>query len=304
VKNKKKILVLMGGMSRERPVSIQSGRACYNAIKKLGYNVYKYDPLKNISSNIKKIKPDVAFNSLHGKYGEDGKIQKILERLKIPYTHSGIKASQIAMDKIKSKKIFIKKKINTPDFKIIKKISDINNKISESKFIIKPSNEGSSFGVKIFKPTSKSQSKIIKKLLKKYKTLIQETYIQGKEIQTAVLGSKPIGSVEIVPSRKFYDYKAKYSSNAKTKHIVPPNISKNLHNKIKRIALKAHCALNCRGVTRCDFIVTPNNKIYLLEINTQPGMTKLSLVPEIALNFGLTFIQLIDWMIKDASIKR
>ena len=294
----------MGGMSRERPVSIQSGRACYNAIKKLGYNVYKYDPLKNISSNIKKIKPDVAFNSLHGKYGEDGKIQKILERLKIPYTHSGIKASQIAMDKIKSKKIFIKKKINTPDFKIIKKISDINNKISQSKFIIKPSNEGSSFGVKIFKPTSKSQSKIIKKLLKKYKTLIQETYIQGKEIQTAVLGSKPIGSVEIVPSRKFYDYKAKYSSNAKTKHIIPPNIPKNLHNKIKRIALKAHRVLNCRGVTRCDFIVTPNHKIYLLEINTQPGMTKLSLVPEIALNFGLTFIQLIDWMIKDASIKR
>ena len=294
----------MGGMSRERPVSIQSGRACYNAIKKLGYNVYKYDPIKNISSNIKKIKPDIAFNSLHGKYGEDGKIQKILERLKIPYTHSGIKASQIAMDKIKSKKIFIKKRINTPDFRIIKKISDINNKIFESKFVIKPSNEGSSFGIKIFKPTSKSQSKIIKKLLKKYKTLIQETYIQGKEIQTAVLGNKPIGSVEIVPSRKFYDYKAKYSSNAKTKHIIPPNISKILHNKIKRIALKAHRSLNCRGVTRCDFIVTPNNKIYLLEINTQPGMTKLSLVPEIALNFGLTFIQLIDWMIKDASVKR
>ena len=294
----------MGGRSRERPVSIQSGRACYNAIKKLGYNVYKYDPLKNILSNIKKIQPDIVFNSLHGKFGEDGKIQKILERLKMPYTHSGIKASQIAMDKIKSKKIFIKKRINTPDFKIIKKISDINNKISESKFIIKPSNEGSSFGVKIFKPTSKSQSKIIKKLLKKYKILIQETYIQGKEIQTAVLGNKPIGSVEIIPSRKFYDYKAKYSSNAKTKHIIPPNISKKLHNKIKRIALKAHHALNCRGVTRCDFIVTPNHKIYLLEINTQPGMTKLSLVPEIALNFGLSFIQLIDWMIKDASVKR
>ena len=294
----------MGGKSRERPVSIQSGRACYKAIKKLGYNVYKYDPLKNISSNIKKKKPDIVFNSLHGKYGEDGKIQKILEILKIPYTHSGIKASKIAMDKIKSKKIFIKKRINTPDFKIIKKISDINNKISESKFIIKPSNEGSSFGVKIFSPSSKSQRKILKKLLKKYKTLIQETYIEGKEIQTAVLGNKPIGSVEIIPSRKFYDYKAKYSPIAKTKHIIPPKISKNLHNKIKKIALKAHRALNCRGVTRCDFIVAPNHKIYLLEINTQPGMTKLSLVPEIALNYGLSFIQLIEWMIKDASIKR
>ena len=294
----------MGGSSRERPVSIQSGRACYKAIKKLGYSVSKYDPIKNISSNIKKISPDIVFNSLHGKFGEDGKIQKILERLKIPYTHSGIKASKIAMDKIKSKKIFIKKKINTPDFKIIKKISDINNKISDSKFIIKPSNEGSSFGVKIFKSNTKSQSKIIKKLLKRYKTLIQETYIEGKEIQTAVLGDKPIGSVEIIPRRKFYDYKAKYSSAAKTKHIIPPNISKNLHNKIMKIALKAHRALNCRGVTRCDFIILPNDKIYLLEINTQPGMTKLSLVPEIAARFGLNFINLIDWMIKDASIKR
>jgi len=294
----------MGGRSRERPVSIQSGRACYKAIKKLGYSVSKYDPIKNISSNIKKISPDIVFNSLHGKFGEDGKIQKILERLKIPYTHSGIKASKIAMDKIKSKKIFIKKKINTPDFKIIKKISDINNKISDSKFIIKPSNEGSSFGVKIFKSNTKSQSKIIKKLLKRYKTLIQETYIEGKEIQTAVLGDKPIGSVEIIPRRKFYDYKAKYSSAAKTKHIIPPNISKNLHNKIMKIALKAHRALNCRGVTRCDFIILPNDKIYLLEINTQPGMTKLSLVPEIAARFGLNFINLIDWMIKDASIKR
>ena len=294
----------MGGRSRERPVSIQSGRACYKAIKKLGYSVSKYDPIKNISSNIKKISPDIVFNSLHGKFGEDGKIQKILERLKIPYTHSGIKASKNAMDKIKSKKIFIKKKINTPDFKIIKKISDINNKISDSKFIIKPSNEGSSFGVKIFKSNTKSQSKIIKKLLKRYKTLIQETYIEGKEIQTAVLGNRPIGSVEIIPRRKFYDYKAKYSSAAKTKHIIPPNISKHLHNKIMKIALKAHRALNCRGVTRCDFIILPNDKIYLLEINTQPGMTKLSLVPEIAARFGLSFINLIDWMIKDASIKR
>ena len=294
----------MGGRSKERPISIQSGKACYLAIKKLGYNVYKYDPINNISYNIKKIRPDIVFNSLHGKYGEDGKIQKTLEKLRIPYTHSGIKASEIAMDKIKSKRIFIKKKINTPNFKIIKTISDINNKISDSDFVIKPSNEGSSFGVKIFKPNSKFQSKTIKKLLKKYKTLIQETYIEGREIQTAVLGNKPIGSVEIIPSRKFYDYKAKYSSAAKTKHIIPPNITKKLNNKINKIALKAHRALKCRGVTRCDFIVLPNDKIYLLEINTQPGMTKLSLVPEIAAQYGLNFIKLVDWIIKDASIKR
>ena len=294
----------MGGRSKERLVSIDSGKACYQAIKKIGHEVYKYDPIKNIKNNIKKIKPDIVFNCLHGKYGEDGKIQKILEKLEIPYTHSGVKASEIAMDKIKSKKIFLKKKIITPSFKIIKKISDIENKISESKFILKPINEGSSFGVQIFPGYFASNKKKIKKLLKKYKILIQEPFIEGREIQTAVLGKKVIGSVEIIPKRNFYDYKAKYSPTAKTKHIIPPKISQILDSKIKRIALKAHKSLKCRGVTRSDFRVMPNNKIYILEINTQPGMTNLSLVPEIAQNFGLSFIELVDWMIKDASIKR
>jgi len=294
----------MGGRSKERLVSIDSGKACYQAIKKIGHEVYKYDPIKNIKNNIKKIKPDIVFNCLHGKYGEDGKIQKILEKLEIPYTHSGVKASEIAMDKIKSKKIFLKKKIITPNFKIIKKISDIENKISESKFILKPINEGSSFGVQIFPGYFASNKKKIKKLLKKYKILIQEPFIEGREIQTAVLGKKVIGSVEIIPKRNFYDYKAKYSPTAKTKHIIPPKISQILDSKIKRIALKAHKSLKCRGVTRSDFRVMPNNKIYILEINTQPGMTNLSLVPEIAQNFGLSFIELVDWMIKDASIKR
>ena len=294
----------MGGKSRERPVSIQSGKACYEALKKLGYVVCKYDPLKNISNNIKKFKPDKIFNCLHGKYGEDGQIQKILEKLKIPYTHSGVKASKIAMDKIRSKKIFIKKKINTPNFQIIKKISDINKEIAKSKFILKPANEGSSFGVKIFKKQTSPVSIGIKKLLKQYKTLIQEPYIEGREIQTAVLGNKAIGSVEIIPKRNFYDYKAKYLSSAKTKHVIPPKISKKLDKKIEKMALKAHRALNCRGVTRSDFRVMPNNKVFLLEINTQPGMTKLSLVPEIAAKFGLSFIELVNWIIKDASIKR
>ena len=294
----------MGGKSRERPVSIQSGKACYEALRKLGYKVFQYDPLKKISNNIKKFKPDKVFNCLHGKYGEDGQIQKILEELKIPYTHSGVKASKIAMDKIRSKKIFIKKKINTPNFKIIKKVSDIDKEIGKSKFILKPANEGSSFGVKIFKKKTNLDNIGIKKLLKQYKTLIQEPYIEGREIQTAVLGNKVMGSVEIIPKRNFYDYKAKYLSSAKTKHVIPPKISKKLHDKIKKMALKAHCALNCRGVTRSDFRVMPNNKVFILEINTQPGMTKLSLVPEIAANFGLSFIELVDWIVKDASIKR
>ena len=304
MKKNKKILVLLGGRSRERAISFQSGNACYSAIKKMGYNVSKYDPVKNISSNIKKLKPDLVFNCLHGKYGEDGKIQKILENLKIPYTHSGVKSSENAMNKIKSKKIFIQNKIKTPDYKIIRKISDINNKISHSKFIIKPINEGSSLGVKIINKLTKSNIKQIKKLIKIYKVLIQEIYIEGKEIQTAVLGGKAIGSVEIIPKRKFYDFRAKYLSSAKTIHLIPPKISLSLNNKIKKIALKAHKSLGCKGVTRSDFRVMNNGKIYILETNTQPGMTKLSLVPEIACKYGLNFNKLVDWMIKDASIKR
>ena len=273
----------MGGRSRERPISLKTGNACIHALKKIGYNVSYYDPTKNIKNDLKKINPDVVFNCLHGKFGEDGKIQKILETLRIPYTHSGIKSSENAMDKIKSKKIFNKNKIKTANFKIIKKLSDIKNKISLSKFILKPINEGSSFGVNIFENCSKANLNKIKKLIKKYKILLQEPYIEGKEIQTAVLGGKAIGSVEIIPKRQFYDYKAKYLSSAKTIHLIPPKISKKLHNKIKKIALKAHKALKCKGVTRSDFRVTNTGLIYILETNTQPGMTKLSLVPEIAM---------------------
>ena len=294
----------MGGKSRERSISIQSGHACFNVIKKLGYLTYKFDPISQIDKNIKKINPDVVFNCLHGKYGEDGEIQKILEKLKIPYTHSGIKSSQNAMDKIKSKKLFLKNKIKTPNYKFIKKISDLDNNISRFKFIIKPVNEGSSLGVEIFEKISKPNIKKIKKLLKKYKSLIQETFIEGKEIQTAVVGNKAIGSVEITPTRKFYDFKAKYLSSAKTIHTIPPRIPQKIHSKVKKIALKAHKILKCKGVTRSDFRVTKNGLIYILEINTQPGMTKLSLVPEIAMKHGMNFKKLVSWMKKDAGIKR
>ena len=294
----------MGGKSRERPISIQSGKACFNAIKKIGYKTYQLDPINRIEKNIKKINPDIIFNCLHGKYGEDGEVQKILEKLKIPYTHSGIKSSQNAMDKIKSKKIFLKNNIKTPKYKVIKKISDLDKNISKFKFILKPINEGSSLGVEIFENISKFNMQKIKKLLKRYKVLIQELFISGKEIQTAVLGNKAIGSVEIIPKRKFYDYKAKYLSSAKTIHRIPPKISKNIHLKVMKTALKAHKVLKCKGVTRSDFRVTKNGLIFILETNTQPGMTKLSLVPEIALRYGLNFRNLVNWMIKDAGIKR
>ena len=299
---KKKIILLMGGPSKERSVSILSGKACYKALKKAGYEVVKIDP-KNENLNLSKHKANLAFNALHGQFGEDGTIQKILEKQKIPYTHSGIRSSKIAMDKVKSKIYFIKNKILTPKYKIIRKISDLKNNISTNKFVIKPINEGSSVGVLIYDNYKKINFTKIKYYLNKYKKLLQEEYIPGKEIQVAVMGKKPLGAIEIQPLRKFYDFKAKYSHQAKTKHIMPANINKDLYKKILLIALKAHNVLGCRGVTRSDFRVI-NKKIYILEVNTQPGMTNLSLVPEIAQYRGITFDKLVKWIAKDASINR
>lgn len=292
----------MGGPSKERSVSILSGKACYRALKKAGYEVVKIDP-KNENLNLSKHKANLAFNALHGQFGEDGTIQKILEKQKIPYTHSGIRSSKIAMDKVKSKIYFIKNKILTPKYKIIRKISDLKNNISTNKFVIKPINEGSSVGVLIYDNYKKINFTKIKYYLNKYKKLLQEEYIPGKEIQVAVMGKKPLGAIEIQPLRKFYDFKAKYSHQAKTKHIMPANINKDLYKKILLIALKAHNVLGCRGVTRSDFRVI-NKKIYILEVNTQPGMTNLSLVPEIAQYRGITFDKLVKWIAKDASINR
>ena len=303
MKNIKKILLLSGGPSRERKVSINSGKAVYFALKKLGYNIIKVDP-KYKSTNFKKNNCDIAFNALHGQFGEDGTIQSLLEKQKIPYTHSGVKASAVAMDKLKSKKEFIKIKINTPKFKIIKKISDLNNVISKNKFVLKPVNEGSSVGVLIYENFQEIDKTKIKKYLKKYKRLLQEEFIEGKEIQAAVMGSKAIGAIEIRPTRAFYDYNAKYSSKAKTKHIMPARIEKKTYNKVLQMALKAHKCLACKGITRSDFRVTKDNTIFILETNTQPGMTNLSLVPEIAGYCGISFVELVRWIVLDASINR
>jgi len=299
---KKKIILLMGGPSKERSVSILSGKACYKALIKAGYEVIKIDP-NNKNLNFYQYNANLAFNALHGQFGEDGTVQKILEKQKIPYTHSGVKSSHVAMDKVKSKICFIKNNILTPKYKIIKKTLDLKNKLSNNKFVIKPINEGSSVGVLIYDNYKKINFIKIKSLLNKYKKLLQEEYIPGKEIQVAVMGKKALGAIEIQPLRKFYDFKAKYSHQAKTKHIMPAHINKNLYKKVLSIALKAHNVLGCRGVTRSDFRVI-NNKIYILEVNTQPGMTNLSLVPEIASYRGISFDKLVKWIAKDASINR
>ena len=303
---KKKILILCGGFSKERIISLSTGKQVAKELKKNKYKVILCEPDNSLLKRIKLFKPNVIFNALHGQFGEDGYIQTILETQKIPYTHSGVIASSIAMDKEISKKIFIKNKILTPKYikfnykKNNNKIIQIINKKLKFPVVIKPISEGSSVGV--FICNKNNITKNLKKL-RLYNEILIEEFIPGREIQVAIMGKKKLGAIELKPKRKFYDYEAKYNSKAKTKHIIPTNLDKKDLKKILDISSKAHKIIGCKGVTRSDFKFY-KGKFFLLEINTQPGMTKLSLVPEIALYAGISFIKLIEWIIKDASINR
>jgi len=245
---------------------------------------------------------------LHGRYGEDGFVQSILETLKIPYTHSGVLASKLAMDKELSRLVFKKNNMRVPNYFLLKKEQKkfFNKKMKNKKIkfpiVIKPINEGSSLGVYICK-NNEQFIKNYKKLEKNYDKILIEKYIPGREIQVAVMGRKALGGIELIPKRKFYDYKAKYSTKAKTKHIMPAELTKGKYKEVLDQAKKAHKLLGCRGITRSDFRFY-KNKFYLLEVNTQPGMTKLSLVPEIAQYRGIKFEDLVVWMTKDASTNR
>ena len=303
---KKKVLILSGGISKERLISLDTGLQVAKELKINGYKVKISEPNSDLEKNIKNFKPGVIFNALHGQFGEDGYIQSILDRYHIPYTHSGVIASAIAMDKEISKKIFIKNKLNTPkfftysyDIKNVDLLKKINNKL-KFPVVVKPLNEGSSVNVYIC-----NKKNIIRtlNLIKQYKKIMIEEFIGGREIQVAIMGNKKLGAIELKPKRKFYDYEAKYNSSAKTKHIIPVNLPKKKLNEVLNISLKAHKLIGCTGVTRSDFKFK-NGKFYLLEINTQPGMTKLSLVPEIAAFKGISFIKLIEWILKDASTKK
>jgi len=305
---KKKILILGGGISKERLISLETAKSVYKELKKKNYKVLICEPDGNLIKNIKSFKPNIVFNALHGQFGEDGYIQAILESQKVKYTHSGVMASFIAMDKEISKKIYIKNKILTPKYF---KFKFKNNKIDKNTLIktqkkikfpvvIKPINEGSSVNVYICDKKNFIQN--LKKLIS-YKEILIEKFIPGREIQVAILGKKKLGAIELKPKRKFYDYEAKYSEKAKTKHIIPVDLSKKNLQKVMNIALKAHKLIGCKGVTRSDFKFY-KGKFFLLETNTQPGMMKLSLVPEIANYAGMTFIDLIEWILKDASKNR
>lgn len=306
----KNVLVVLGGTSEERDVSLDSGKACIRALKKKGYKVSTFDPQKKPLNLIDKNKIDIIFNALHGKDGEDGVAQSYFEYLKIPYTHSGVLSSYNAMNKVISKEIFKKNNIKTPKYFTINQNNynkfEIKNLIKKNKIkfpvVVKPNNEGSSIGVKICKNLF-DLNKSAKFLIKKYFDLIFEEFIGGQEIQVAVINGLPLGAIELEPKRQFYDYKAKYSKAAKTKHIMPANLKSSSYKEVLQIAKKAHNSLGCRGITRSDFKFF-ENKFYLLEINTQPGMTNLSLVPEIAYYKGISFENLVEKILLNAGINR
>ena len=303
---KKKILIISGGISKERVISLDTGKQVSKELKKNGYNVKISEPNYNLINITKSFRPDIIFNALHGQFGEDGYIQTILENISIPYTHSGVIASAKAMDKEISKKIFIKNKILTPKYIKYKFNKNNNNLINQVEkklnfpVVIKPINEGSS--VNVFICTKSNIFKNLKKL-EIYREILIEQFIPGREIQAAIIANKKLGAIELKPKRMFYDYEAKYNSKAKTEHIIPVDLPKKKYNLLMQIALKVHKLLGCRGVSRSDFKYF-KGKFYLLEINTQPGMTKLSLVPEISAYNGINFINLIKLILKDASTNK
>ncbi len=299
---KKRILIISGGISKERTISLDTGKQVAKELIRNNYSTKIAEPDSKLLDIIKSFKPNTIFNALHGQFGEDGYIQSILETTGIPYTHSGVIPSAIAMDKYLSKKIFIKNNILTPRYikysfdKSKYNLKKLINKKLKFPVVIKPLNEGSSVNVFI---CSKSNINKNLKLLKDYKQIIIEEFIGGQEIQAAIIGSKKLGAIELKPKRKFYDYEAKYNSKSNTQHIMPADVNKKDYQKVMNLALKAHKIIGCQGVTRSDFKFY-KGKFYLLEINTQPGMTSLSLVPEIAAYNGINFIKLIELILKDA----
>ena len=306
---KQKILLVAGGYSNEREISLKTAKSVYKELRKnKNYIIEFVEPDGNFIKKIKSFKPSVVFNLLHGRYGEDGYIQALLESQKVKYTHSGVLSSSLAIDKEISKKIFVKNNILTPKYikfkfnKIIKKTELIKKIKSKLGFpvVIKPFNEGSS--VEVYICGKKDIFKKLKRLVS-YKEVMIEKYIPGREIQVAIMGKRKLGAIELVPKRKFYDYQAKYNVKSKTKHIIPVKINNKKMNEVLNIALKAHKAIGCKGVTRSDFKFY-KNKFYLLEINTQPGMTDLSLVPEIASYKNISFKRLVQKLILDASLNK
>ncbi len=290
----KHVAVLKGGWSAEREVSLNSGAACAKALRELGYKVTEIDVQPDIADVLKQTKPDVVFNALHGRFGEDGCVQGLLEILKVPYTHSGVLASSVAMDKPMAKVVFAAAGLKVPFGKIVTSEELQKGDPMPRPYVVKPANEGSSVGVYIIKEGSNNAP-----FTPKQSWLVEE-YIAGREITVAVLNDVPLGVTEIRPISGFYDYENKYT-DGKTEHLCPAPLSKNEYEAVMQMALTAHRALGCRGLSRSDFRYDGKN-FYILELNTQPGMTSLSLSPEIAAHAGISFNQLVQKLVEAAQI--
>lgn len=306
---RKHVAVLMGGWSSERPVSLASGEPCADALERAGYRVTRVDVGRNISHVLEELKPDVAFNALHGPFGEDGTIQGVLEFLQIPYTHSGVLASALAMDKEKAKRIVKPAGVPVAESKVMSRLEAAEKHVMTPPYVIKPVAEGSSFGVLIVREDmSTPPQELYSKDWPYGERIMVERYIAGRELTCAVMGNVALGVTEIIPQGPgFYDFDAKYAPGG-SKHECPAKIKPNIYQKIQTLSLKAHLAIGCKGVSRSDFRLDDGpmgtGELIWLEINTQPGMTPTSLVPEMAVEAGHSFEEFVSWMVEDASCNR
>ncbi len=305
----KHVAVLMGGWSAEREVSLRSGAACAKALEGEGFTVTRIDVDRSIGEVLTQLKPDVAFNALHGRVGEDGTVQGILEVLRIPYTHSGVLASALAMQKDKAKLIMAAAGVPVAQGRVVDRFEAAKHHVLPPPYVLKPINEGSSVGVIIVREgRSHPPQEVGREDWTHGDMVLAETFVAGRELTCAVMGDKPLGVIDILSNvGDFYDYDAKYAKGGST-HILPANLKENIYQNVQQLALKAHQALGCRGVSRSDFRYddTPGGTgaLVVLEVNTQPGMTETSLVPEMAAHAGYSFGGLVRWMVEDASCDR
>ena len=304
----KHVAVLMGGWSAEREISLRSGRACAAAAEKAGYRVTRVDVGRDIATVLTTLKPDVALNVLHGRPGEDGTLQGILEILGIPYSHSGVMASAVAMQKDVAKVVMKAGGVPVPEGMVVSRRDAAKEHPLPRPYVLKPIAEGSSVGVFIVtEQHAHPPQELTREDWAFGELILAERFIPGKELTCAVMGDKALDVIEIVAATKFYDYEAKYAPGG-SKHLLPAPISPFVYQEVRRLSLKAHHALGCRGVTRADFRyddqAVGTEGLVCLEVNTQPGMTETSLVPELAAYAGMTFDELVRWMVEDASLNR
>jgi len=305
----KHVAVLMGGWSSEREVSLRSGSACAKALEGMGYQVTQVDVDRNISARLGELRPDVAFNALHGPDGEDGTIQGILEVLRIPYTHSGVLSSALAMDKAMAKIVMAAAGVPVPKGMVVNRFDAARTHVLTPPYVLKPIAEGSSYGVFIVGADQPHPPQELTREDWKYgDEILAESFVGGRELTCAVMGDRALDVIDIrAADGGWYDYNAKYAKGGSI-HILPAKIKENIYLTIQQLSLRAHKALGCRGVSRSDLRYDDGpggtGELVVLEVNTQPGMTETSLVPELAAYAGFSFGELVQWMVEDASCDR